>query len=219
MKRIYFFTATCTIYASVLLTACAPKVVYAPAPTSSTPTSVSNPNGVKVEDDICIVMQQEKPTTRAFGNGKHFKLSTARNIAMAQARAEFAANIAAAIIAATEDNSDGISKYAGDNEQGMIAEDQSSSTKDMVTSIAAEIIKGTTVIKTSTYMLPNRQYNVYVCLEYAGGEDALAEQTIKKVADAVPENDANKIRQRHDEFKQSILNYLEKNNGQTNNAE
>ena len=101
----------------------------------------------------------------------------------------------------------------------MVAEDQSSTTKDMVTSIAAEIVKGTAVIKTSTYMLPNRQYNVYVCLEYTGGKDALTEQTIKKVTDAVPENDAQKIRQRHDEFKQSILNYLEKNNGQTNNAE
>lgn len=218
MKQIYFFTAASTLCASILLSSCTPKVVYAPAPTSST-SSISNPNGIKVEDDICIVMQQEKPTTRAFGNGKHFKLTTARNIAMAQARAEFAANIAAAIIAATEDNSDGISKYAGDNDQGMVAEDQSSSTKDMVTSIAAEIVKGTAVIKTSTYMLPNRQYNVYVCLEYTGGKDALAEQAIKKVADAVPENDAQKIRQRHDEFKQSILNYLEKNNGQTSNAE
>lgn len=219
MKRIYFFTAASTLCASMLLTACASKVVYAPAPTNSTPSSISNPNGVKVEDDICIVMQQEKPTTRAFGNGKHFKLTTARNIAMTQARAEFAANIAAAIIAATEEISDGTSKYAGDYDQGMVAEDQSSTTKDMVTSIAAEIVKGTAVIKTSTYMLPNRQYNVYVCLEYTGGKDALTEQTIKKVTDAIPENDAQKIRQRHDEFKQSILNYLEKNNGQTNNAE
>lgn len=219
MKRNYFFTVASTLCASMLLTACAPKVVYAPAPTASTPSAISNPEGIKIEEDICIVMQQEKPTTRAFGNGKHFNMSTARNIAMARARAEFAANIAAAIIAATEANTGGLGKYAGDYDQGMVAEDQSKTTKDFVKSIAAEVVKGTSVIKTSTYMLPNRQYNVYVCLEYTGGKDALAEQTIKKVTDAVPENDAQKIRQRHDEFKQSILNYLEKNNGQTNNAE
>lgn len=219
MKRIYFFTAASTLCASMLFTACAPKVVYAPAPTASTPTSISNPEGIKIEEDICIVMQQEKSKTRAWGNGKHFKLATARNIAMAQARAQFATSIASAIVTATDDNADGIKKYAGDDEQGRSVGDQSSSVNDFVRSIAAEIVKGTILIKTSTYMLPNRQYNVYVCLEYAGGEDALAEQVIKKVTDAVPENDAQKIRQRHDEFKQSILNYLEKNNGQTNNAE
>lgn len=207
MKRLDFFTLTGLFVISVMFYSCGTTKVA----TNST-SADDNPYGKAVQQDICEVMQEEKPATRAVGNGQHFKLSTAKNIAMAQARAQFANSIAAAIIAATEDFGIDLSKYAGDDNQGQSVSDQAGTAEDLVLSVAKEVVTNTMVIKTSTYFKPNKQYNVFVCLEYKDGANALAERAQKKLVDRIPEDQAKKILDQRDKFNEQIVNFLEKSN-------
>ena len=56
--------------------------------------------GKPVALEPCMAYADESPATRAWGNGEHFKLSTAKNLAEGQARSTFAKAIATAVTAA-----------------------------------------------------------------------------------------------------------------------
>lgn len=207
MKRLNFF-AMAMLSIAFMFSSCGTSKVA-----TNSASVEDNPFGKAVQQDICQTMQEEKPATRAVGNGQHFKLSTAKNIAMAQARAQFATSIAAAIITATEDCGIDLSKYAGDSEEGLSASDQGGNANDWVLSVAKEVVTNTVVIKTSTYVKPNKQYNVFVCLEYTDEADVLANRVEQKVVNKIPEDEAQKILEKSDMFKQRIKQMLEKNNG------
>lgn len=166
--------------------------------------------GTALSDEPCIALSEEAPAIRKYGNGQHFKEATAKNIAEAQARSSFARSIAAAIVAATEEIGTSMSKYAGDDTQGISVSDQTDETNDYVMSIANEVVKNTHPIKTSRYILPNRQFNIYVCLEYMGDENQMAEDIEKTVKDRISPEDRAKIEKRHNDFRQRVLSSLSK---------
>lgn len=166
--------------------------------------------GTALPEEPCITLSEEAPAIRKYGNGQHFKEATAKNIAEAQARSSFARSIAAAIVAATEEIGASMSKYAGDDAQGMSVSDQSDETNDYVMSIANEIVNNTHPIKTSRYILPNRQFNIYVCLEYMGDQNQMVEDIEKKVKDKISPEDRAKIEKRHNDFRQRVLSSLSK---------
>lgn len=173
-------------------------------------TSNSNPYGVAVEADICQELQAQNPAVRSWGNGQHFKLSVANNIAEAQARAKFARAISSAILDATEEFGISLEDYAGDSQTGNAVADQSAGANNDVLAIANEIVNSTVVIKTSTYMLPNRQYNVFVCLEYKDGLDNMTNKVVDKVKNKISDGEAKKIYERRDQFNERIKNILSK---------
>lgn len=177
--------------------------------TSQAPKSAINSAiGQAIPEEPCMALAEEAPTIRKYGNGTHFKESTARNIAEAQARAAFARSIASAITTGTEEIGVSLEKYAGDNESGSSVSDQSGESNDFVMSIAQEVVRNTHPIKTTRYLKSNNQYNVYVCLEYMGTENQMIEKAESALKDKISPEDRQKIEKRHDDFRQRVYNSL-----------
>lgn len=156
----------------------------------------------------CIVLAEEAPAIRKYGNGLHLKESVAKNTAEMQARASFARSIAAAITSASEEVGVSLEQYVGDDTTGRTVSDQSDESSDYVLSIAKEVVKNTHPIKTSRYIKPNKQFNYYVCIEYLGDENHMVEQIEDLLKDKFTPEDRAKLEQRHDAFRQRVLNYL-----------
>ncbi len=148
------------------------------------------------------------PALRDVGIGQHFKEATAKNLAAAQARGAYASALQAAIIAACEETSVDLTQYAGDDETGKTVSDQSSESGDLVRSIAAEIVKNTHTVKSSKNLLPNKQWKYYVCIEFMGNAEQLAEDVEKNLKEKIAPQQRAKLEQRHEKFRQSILKNL-----------
>ena len=198
MKKIFVLAA---MAAAVMLTSCGTQKQ---ASSSALRSSI----GDALPEEPCIALAEEAPAIRKYGNGQHFKESTARNLAESQARASFARSIAAAVKTATEEIGVSLDKYAGDNTDGRSVSDQSGEANDFVMSIASEIVKNTHPIKTTRYLKSNNQYNIYVCLEYMGTENQMAEQIEDSLKDKISPEDRAKLEKRHNDFRQRALNAL-----------
>ncbi|MDE6206564.1 MAG: hypothetical protein K2M55_02025 [Muribaculaceae bacterium] len=204
MNKIIVFVA---VVATLLLTSCGSQK---PATSSAPKSAVNSAIGQALPDEPCITLQEEAPAIRKYGNGVHFKEATARSLAEAQARAAFARSIAAALTTATEEIGVSLEKYAGDDATGRSVSDQSGESNDFVMSIAQEIVKNTHPIKTSRYLKPNNQYNIYVCLEYMGTENEMVDKAEGSLKDKISADDRAKLEKRHDDFRQRVLNTLKK---------
>ena len=169
-----------------------------------------NPYGKAVEAEPCIELYEQSPYNRADGNGQHFIEATARNIAELQARAMFARKIESAILTATEDMGISMEKYAADDQTGQSVTDQSGEANDLAMSIAQQVIRNTHPIKITRYIKSNNQFTVFVCIEYSGNENILTDQIEQNVKDKISQEDREKIEQRHDEFRQRVLESLKK---------
>ncbi len=202
MKKLFIFAA---IVGAVSLASCKTQQ---PTSSAAPKSAVTSAIGQALPDEPCITLSEEAPAIRKYGNGTHFKEATARNIAEAQARGAFARSIAAAITTATEDLGVSLDKYAGDDTEGKSVSDQSGEANDFVMSIAREVVKNTHPIKTSRYIKPNNQYNIYVCLEYMGTENQMAEQAESALKDKISADDRAKLEKRHDDFRQRVLSAL-----------
>ncbi|MDR0414156.1 MAG: hypothetical protein LBH84_01900 [Prevotellaceae bacterium] len=201
MKKIYLMAAAASIAASVVTTGC-----------GGSKASLQSTTGQQaVEQDICEKMQEEKPVLRAVGIGQHFKESTARNIAEAQARAQFARALATAVTTATSEEAFDFSLYSGDSGTGNSVNDQGSKSNDLVESVAKEVVAGTVPIKISKYILPNKQYKVYVCLEYQKGVSALAAEVSRKVEQKIPDEQKLKMNFEFEQYRKRVQAELEKN--------
>lgn len=198
MKKFFVMTAMAT---AMLFVSCGTQKQ---ASSSALRSSI----GEALPEEPCIVLAEEAPAIRKYGNGQHFKESTARSLAENQARASFARSIASAVKTATEEIGVSLDKYAGDDTDGHSVSDQSGEGNDFVMSIANEIVKNTHPIKTSRYLKSNNQYNIYVCLEYMGTENQMAEQIEKNLKDKISPDDRAKLEKRHDNFRQRALNAL-----------
>lgn len=182
--------------------------------TTNPQSSQSNAYGIAVEQDICEKMQEDKPALRAVGNAKHFNLSAAKNIAEAQARGNFAKALSAKITTATSAYAGGRALYSGDDETGGSITDQSTKEQDFVKSIAETIVANTVAIKWSTYQLPNKQFNVFVCLEYQGDVSIIAAETAKNFSERLTNDQKLRIDFDEMKFKQEIEKELNSLKGQ-----
>jgi hypothetical protein len=199
MKKILFLAAL-AVCASVMVTGC-----------KSSKSSQSSVVGAQeIKQNVCEELQQEKPATRAVGTGTHFKESTARNIAETQARAQFARAVASAITASTTEEALGMEQYSGDTKSGNKVTDQGAGVNDFATSIAEQTIANTVIIKTVKYLLPNNQYEVWVCLEYQAGVEALAANVAKKVQQRISDEDKMRMNFEFEQYRKRIESELEK---------
>lgn len=204
MNKFFIFVA---VSATLVMASCGSQK---PVATSAPKSAVNSAIGQALPDEPCITLQEEAPAIRKYGSGVHFKEASARSIAEAQARAAFARSIAAAITTATEEIGVSLEKYAGDDTTGRSVSDQSGESNDFVMSIAQEIVRNTHPIKTSRYLKPNNQYNIYVCLEYMGTENEMVDKAEGALKDKISADDRAKIEKRHDDFRQRVLNTLKK---------
>ena len=175
---------------------------------STKKVSNTTPYGQKLEEETCISLYKKKPTIRAYGMATHFKESAATSLAEAQARAMFARKIEAAVLAATEEVAVSLEQYAGGIADGQSVSDQSAEGNTYGTTIAQQVLHNTHTIETSRYFGDNRQFTVYVCMEYKGTDSELASQIESSVKECISQEDRARIDQRHDKFRERILSVL-----------
>jgi hypothetical protein len=200
MKTKHFFIAVMALTAAVMTTACGSK--------KQSLQSVTGQQAMEV--DICQKMQEEKPAIRAYGVGEHFKEMTARNIAEAQARGQFARMLAAKMKTATTEHGGKAEEYSGDETSGNSVSDQMAKDNDFVQSIASEVVANMVTIKTSPYRLPNKQYKIYVCLEYQAGVSKMATDIAKRVEQSISDENKLKMNFEFERYRKQIEEELEK---------
>lgn len=61
-------------------------------------------------------------------------------------------------------------------------------------------------------MQPNRQYHVFVCVEYQGDMSNMTNNIVKKVKQKVPDEDRLKMEYQFNKFEEKIKEELEKKN-------
>lgn len=201
MRQNYFLVAAIAIAAGVMATSCG----------GSKKVALESTTGQKaIEQDVCEKLQEEKPTLRAVGVGQHFKEATARNIAEAQARAQFARSLATKVKTSTSEEAGASSVYSGDEATGNSVGDQIAKVNDFVDAVANEVVAGTVPIKISKYILPNKQYKVYVCLEYQKGVSELAAEVAKRVEQKIPDEQKLKMNFEFEQYRKRVEAELEK---------
>lgn len=172
---------------------------------------VGTMEGTQIQNDICETLAEEKPGIRAFGNGQHFRLATAQNIAAAQARAKLAAAMGQRILSVLKTGDVKDEQYAGSDDEGMKVNDGIAVDESKLLAIANEIVSGAVIIKTSKYIKPNKQYNVYVCVEYSDSPKTIAEKTVSKVKQLIPDSKKEELNDRMDKLMDEIEYDLSRN--------
>jgi hypothetical protein len=167
-------------------------------------------DGTLLESNACMDLVDQNPAVRQWGNGKSFNQSTAVAMAEADARSKFASALEAKIKAATEQNTIDWTKYSGSDTEGASVTDNGTKLNNLIHSVANQTITNTKTIKTLRYMLPNRQYNVYVTLEYDGKVGDMAKKIAETVQQRVSDEDRMKMQFEFNKFKESIEKELEK---------
>jgi uncharacterized alkaline shock family protein YloU len=161
----------------------------------------------------CDQLREEKPATRAVGQGTNFQEQTARNIAEMQARASFVRAIATKIKAATATDSYGASAHhANANSESSTVSDQWAGQNDFATSIAEGVIRNTVVIKTYKELKDNNQYDVWVCLEYHGDIAKMAEEIAAQVQQQIPDSERMRMNFEFEQFRKRVEAELAKGN-------
>lgn len=171
------------------------------------PTGSSSPTGIQAavaEGSLCYELQEQKPALRSVGNATYFKEAIAKQYANSQALAEYATKIAAAVEAACEEVGVSLEQYAGDDNEGKSVSDQSSEGGSLASFVAKQTVRNTTIIKTERYIKANRQYLVYVCVEYSGDLSELCKEVEDNLKEKISETDRKKLEERHDKFRKRM---------------
>lgn len=173
-----------------------------------TAVSNSSPYGQKLEEEQCIKVYKQKPAIRAYGSGSHFKESTAQAFAEAEARAMMSRKLESAVLSATELVGVSMEQYAAGREDSEWVTDQSAEGNNLVQVISQQIVKNTSIIESSRYYADNRQFTVFVCIEYGGKESELVDAAEKALKERIKAEDRAKIEARHNDFRERILKKL-----------
>ena len=100
-------------------------------------------------------------------------------------------------------------------ENGGLVSDRTGLDKNFYSVVTQQIVKNTVVIKTSPYKQKDAQYHVYVCIEYRGTLEDLAESIASKVNEQLSDEEKLKIQFDYQQFKKEIEEQL-KNMKQSN---
>lgn len=168
-----------------------------------------NPFGEAVVVDICQTMAEEKPQTRAFGQAEHFNMSTARNLAAMEARAEFSDRVASAVRKALEKSTIKDTQKSADDKKGAGVVDGLGVANEQIEILSKNVISNTMIIKTSTYYNKNKMYHVFVCVEYANGIDGMVKDITDGVKQQISDDKKIEMEFRIEEFRKSINEELE----------
>lgn len=171
------------------------------------PTGKSSPTGIVAsvaEGSQCYALQEEKPALRSVGSATYFTEAGAKQTANGEALAEYATKIQAAVEAACEEVGVSLSQYAGDDDSGKSVSDQSQESGTLTSFVAKQAVQNTTIIKTERYFKSNRQYLVYVCVEYSGDLSDLIKEVEDNLKEKISETDRKRLEERHDTFRKRM---------------
>lgn len=184
--------------------------------TSFTLVGCKSGNGVmsKVtprETDKCIKVAMQKPSTRAWGEGKALRESQANALAEANARAQFRAKLEAAVLRGVKDYASMVNQTSSADDGGVWDIESKVDVQEAV----GGIVSYTNIIETSIYdendANGNRLVHVYVCIEYNGDVANMAEDIAKKVKanKKISDKDRKRIERDEQRFIEEIKKQLE----------
>ena len=96
--------------------------------------------------------------------------------------------------------------------QGNSAYDEGGKSTSTTLAIAQEVVDNAVIVKFDQFMQPNRQYHVFVCLEYQGGVSSMKQALVNKVKQQVPDEDRIKMEYQFQQFEEKIEKELENMN-------
>lgn len=173
--------------------------------------------GHKMEKSEQQKMTEAKPASRSWGEATQFNQSFARTYAEGQARAEFARKLATIIQTASRQATDGADLSHSDGSNSSYGGDQGILSNAFAQQVAAGTVSGLTVISTDTYKLKDGQYHVFVCMEWQGNVDQLAQEMTKnyrqRVEQQVSDEERAKMEVRYEEFRKSVEEQLKRLQG------
>lgn len=171
------------------------------------PMGDASPTGIKAavtEGSTCYELQEQKPALRAVGNGINNKEAAAKQAADAAAKAEFATKIAAAMEAGFLEVGVSLDQFASDGETGKSVADQSSQGGNIISMAAKQVVKNTSIIQTERYVRNDRQYLIYVCIEYSGNLSDLFNKAEKELKEKIPAEQRKILEERHEKMEKKF---------------
>lgn len=168
----------------------------------------TTPGEVAIKVDQCIELQEQAPDRRAWGEGTDYTMSDATAYAQASARTNFAYMIETAVEAGTSHSTQKFNKASSDGENGGLVSDRTGLDKNLYSVVAQQIVKNTTIIKTSPYKQKDGQYHVYVCIEYRGSVGDMANSIASKVEEQLSDEEKMRIQFDYQQFKKEIEEQL-----------
>ena len=176
--------------ASILLSSCGGSKQV------STQSQWGAPPEMELAPNECIELQHEKPDIRAYGEGISTRESRASAYAEDQARAQFRRSIESYIKTAQSEDGVMYGNNTGADEAGM--------SNDMVVSIAEGLVKNMVILKTNRYMRADGSYHIYVCLEYNGSREVLANDITNRVKQRVSDDERLKMQYDFNKFRERV---------------
>lgn len=184
---------------------------------SSCSSSKASIEGKKMEKSEQQKLAEAKPACRTWGEATQFNQSFAKTYAEGQARAEFARKLASMVQTASRQATDGADLAHSDGENSSQGHDQGITSNAFAQQVADGMVSGLAVISSDTYKLKDGQYHVYVCMEWQGSVDKMAQEMTqnyrKRVERQVSDQDRAKMEVRYEEFKKSIEEQLRRLQG------
>lgn len=175
---------------------------------SNKPVAAENPYGQHMTLTECEAYALQLPGKRVSGKGVSFDESTARQLAELDARARFSDALETAIISAAKKANVEITQYAGGDNDGMSNTDGGKKGNTLASSVSGNIIRNTDVVKVDKFFGNNRQYTVFVCLEYQGNPSDIAKEATSQIKQRVSDVDREKIQRELDDFQKEVENKL-----------
>lgn len=176
--------------------------------------------GKLVELSLAQKMAEEKPGLRAAGEAINTYSGYAKQYAENDARAQFARGLGSAITSAIRDEQYNYSKSKANDKKTTKVDDDEKTSHLMNQTLAKVDVKGLVNIHTDTYKQKNGQYHAYVCVEYRGDIEKLANQIADGYRDALADEEygednisqekRDEIDQRAEDFRNSIKEELKR---------
>lgn len=203
MKKtlIYIFMMTVT---AVMVSSCG----GARTAQNTSNTHQSNIYGAEISLTECEQYALADPGRRAAGKGVSYNESTARDLAELEARSTLSKAIDAAVEAAAKSASLSYEKYSGNNDSGQSVADEGTKSNRSASSYSANIIKNTNIVKINKFLGKNRQYTIFVCLEYNGSITDMAKKVVQDIRQNVSDADRQKIDSNLKEFEDNFVNKM-----------
>lgn len=189
------------------LSSCSTSKNVSPAQVSK--AEQRNPYGEEVFQTKSEKMATEAPGKRAYGKGVSFNESSARQLAETDARAQLSRALETAIVSASKAVGFDITQYSGSDSEGMAVTDGGMQQNTLSKSVSSNIISGAAVINTDKYYGKNRQYTVFVCLEYNGSVADIAKKVTEQIKQRVSDKDRAAIQQENRKFEEEVEKALE----------
>lgn len=184
---------------------------------TSCSSSKASIEGKKMEKSEQQKLAEAKPACRTWGEATQFNQSFAKTYAEGQARAEFARKLATMVQTASRQATDGADIAHSDGENSSQGHDQGITSNAFAQQVADGMVSGLAVISSDTYKLKDGQYHVFVCMEWQGSVDKMAQEMTqnyrKRVEQHVSDQDRAKMEVRYEEFKKSIEEQLRRLQG------